>query len=99
MGKDFIGFRKWWFAGQGNVGLLCIQCRVRSQDGKKLEPQQDKNRRGLVELGERVFESCKGICRTLCQFLALHSLHPTLQEAINARTLALGEVYPQTCWG
>lgn len=27
------------------------------------------------------------------------SLHPTLQEVIYARSLALGEMYPETSWG
>lgn len=55
-------------------GVLWIQCRVKSQeDGEKLEVHQDQNRCDTEELRERVFESCRVVCRASSLFLALLS--------------------------
>lgn len=79
--------RKW--------GAHWIQCGLKSQeDREKLEIHQDKNGCDPEELRERVFESCKVVCRALSLFLALLSI-ATLQEAISARSLGL-EVYSET---
>lgn len=54
--------------------MLWIQCRVKSQeDGEKLEVHQDQNRCDTEELRERVFESCRVVCRASSLFLALLS--------------------------